>query len=102
MATMNRSANQLIALRYGLGYQYTDEQLLQAAQKGMPLATKQAAETRKKLAALQEELTQKAKDMEQKTKSLHLTDPQAISNHAEEWTFLNRWQSAIHEALSTL
>ena len=66
------------------------------------VATKQAAETRKKLAALQEELTQRAKDMEQKTKSLHLTDPQAISNLAEEWTFLNRWQSAIHEALSTL
>jgi hypothetical protein len=66
------------------------------------VATKQAAETRKKLAALQEELTQKATDMEQKAKSLSLTDPQTISNLAEEWTFLNRWQSVIHEALSTL
>jgi len=66
------------------------------------VATKQAAETRKKLAALQEELTQRATDMEQKTKTLSLTDPQGISNLAEEWTFLNRWQSVIHEALSTL
>ena len=66
------------------------------------VANNQAAETRKKLAALQEELTQRATDMEQKTKSLPLTDPQAISNLAEEWTFLNRWQSVIHEAQSTL
>ena len=66
------------------------------------VATKQAAETRKKLAALKEELTQRATDMERKTKSLPLTDPQGISNLAEEWTFLNRWQSAIHEAQSTL
>ncbi|MCX6962523.1 MAG: hypothetical protein NTZ08_08755, partial [Verrucomicrobia bacterium] len=66
------------------------------------VANNQAAETRKKLAALQEELTQRATDMEQKTKTLSLTDPQAISNLAEEWTFLNRWQSVIHEALSTL
>lgn len=66
------------------------------------VATKQAAETRKKLAALQEELTQRATDMEQKTKTLSLTDPQGISNLAEEWTFLNRWQSVIHEAQSTL
>ena len=66
------------------------------------VAKKQSAETRKNLAALQEELAQRAKDMEQKTKSLTLTDPQAISNLAEEWTFLNRWQSVIHEALSTL
>jgi hypothetical protein len=66
------------------------------------VANNQAAETRKKLAALQEELTQRATDMEQKTKTLSLTDPQGISNLAEEWTFLNRWQSVIHEALSTL
>ena len=66
------------------------------------VAKKQAAEIRKELAALQEELTQRSMDMEQKTKSLHLTDPQGISNLAEEWTFLNRWQSVIHEALSTL
>jgi len=66
------------------------------------VANNQAAETRKKLAALQEELTQKATDMEQKTKSLPLTDPQAISNLAEEWTFLNRWQSVVHEALVAL
>ena len=66
------------------------------------VANNQAAETRKKLAALQEELTQRATDMEQKTKSLPLTDPQVISNLAEEWTFLNRWQSVIHEALSAL
>jgi DnaJ-domain-containing protein 1 len=66
------------------------------------VAKKQAAETRKKLAALQEELTQRATDMEQKTKSLSLTDPQAISNLAEEWTFLNRWQSVVHEALVAL
>ena len=66
------------------------------------VAKKQSAETRKNLAALQEELAQRATDMEQKTKSLTLTDPQAISNLAEEWTFLNRWQSVIHEALSTL
>ena len=66
------------------------------------VAKKQAAETRKNLAALQEELAQRATDMERKTKSLSLADPQAISNLAEEWTFLNRWQSVIHEALSTL
>lgn len=66
------------------------------------VAKKQAAETRKNLAALQEELAQRATDMERKTKSLSLTDPQAISNLAEEWTFLNRWQSVIHEAQSTL
>ena len=66
------------------------------------VAKKQSAETRKNLAALQEELAQRATDMEQKTKSLTLTDPQAISNLAEEWTFLNRWQSVIHEAQSTL
>ncbi len=66
------------------------------------VANNQAAETRKKLAALQEELTQRATDIEQKTKSLSLADPQAISNLAEEWTFLNRWQSVIHEAQSTL
>jgi hypothetical protein len=66
------------------------------------VANNQAAETRKKLAALQEELTQRATEMAQKTKSLPLSDPQAISNLAEEWTFLNRWQSVIHEALSTL
>jgi hypothetical protein len=66
------------------------------------VATKQSAETRKNLAALQEELAQRATDMQRKTKSLSLTDPQAISNLAEEWTFLNRWQSVIHEALSTL
>ena len=66
------------------------------------VANNQAAETRKKLAALQEELTQKATDMGQKTKSLTLTDPQGISNLAEEWTFLNRWQSVVHEALVAL
>lgn len=66
------------------------------------VANNQAAETRKKLTALQEELTQRVTDMERKTKSLPLTDPQAISNLAEEWTFLNRWQSVIHEALSAL
>lgn len=66
------------------------------------VANNQAAETRKKLAALQEELNQRVTDMEQKTKSLHLTDPQAISNLAEEWTFLNRWQSVVHEALAAL
>jgi hypothetical protein len=66
------------------------------------VANNQAAETRKKLAALQEELNQRVTDMEQKTKSLHLTDPQAISNLAEEWTFLNRWQSVVHEALVAL
>jgi hypothetical protein len=66
------------------------------------VANNQAAETRKKLTALQEELTQRVTDMERKTKTLPLTDPQAISNLAEEWTFLNRWQSVIHEALSAL
>jgi hypothetical protein len=66
------------------------------------VANNQAAETRKKLAALQEELNQRVTDMEQKTKSLPLTDPQAISNLAEEWTFLNRWQSVVHEALAAL
>ena len=66
------------------------------------VANNQAAETRKKLAALQEELNQRVTDMEQKTKSLPLTDPQAISNLAEEWTFLNRWQSVVHEALVAL
>jgi hypothetical protein len=66
------------------------------------VANNQAAETRKKLEALQEELNQRATDMEQKTKSLHLTYPQAISNLAEEWTFLNRWQSVVHEALAAL
>lgn len=66
------------------------------------VATKQAAEIRKKLAALQEELTQRATDMEQKTKSLPLTDPQTISDLAEEWAFLNRWQSVVHEALAAL
>ena len=66
------------------------------------VAKKQAAEIRKKLAALQEELAQRATNMERKTKSLSLTDPQAISNLAEEWTFLNRWQSVIHEAQSAL
>jgi hypothetical protein len=66
------------------------------------VANNKAAETRKKLAALQEELNQRVTDMEQKTKSLPLTDPQAISNLAEEWTFLNRWQSVVHEALAAL
>jgi len=66
------------------------------------VANNQAAETRKKLEALQEELNQRVTDMEQKTKSLHLTNPQAISNLAEEWTFLNRWQSVVHEALAAL
>jgi len=66
------------------------------------VANRQASETRKKLAGLQQELAQRAMDMDQKTKSLPLTDPQAISNLAEEWTFLNRWQSVVHEALAAL
>ena len=66
------------------------------------VANNQAAETRKKLVALQKELLQRNAYMEQKTKSLPVTDPQAISNLAEEWAFLNRWQSVIHKALSTL
>ncbi len=66
------------------------------------VASRQAAETRKMLAALQDELAQRATDLEEKSKSILLTDPQALSNLAEEWTFLNRWQSVIHEALSAL
>jgi curved DNA-binding protein CbpA len=66
------------------------------------VASRQAAETRRTLIALQDELAQRASDLEEKTKSIHLTDPQALSNLAEEWTFLNRWQSVIHEALSAL
>jgi len=66
------------------------------------VASRQAAETRKMLAALQDELAQRATDLEEKSKSIPLTVPQALSNLAEEWTFLNRWQSVIHEALSAL
>ena len=66
------------------------------------VANKQAADVRRKLAALNEELAQHAQGLEQKTKSLDLADAQALSNLAEEWTFLNRWQSAIHEAAATL
>ena len=36
------------------------------------------------------------------TLTLDTTDPQAVSNLAEEWTFLNRWQSTIHEAAALL
>jgi hypothetical protein len=35
-------------------------------------------------------------------KSLSPGDAQSLSNLAEEWTFLNRWQSVIHEALAAL
>ena len=66
------------------------------------VANKQAADVRRKLAALKEELSRHAETLEQKTKALPLTNPQALSNLAEEWTFLNRWQSAIHEAAATL
>lgn len=66
------------------------------------VASRQAAETRKMMAALQNELAQRATDLEEKSKSIRLTDPQALSNLAEEWTFLNRWQSVIHDALSAL
>ncbi len=66
------------------------------------VASRQADETHKFLAALQGELAQRATDLKEKTKSIPLTDPQPLSNLAEEWTFLNRWQSMIHEARSAL
>ena len=66
------------------------------------VANKQAADVRRKLTALKEELSQHAETLEQKTKALPLTNPQALSNLAEKWTFLNRWQSVIHDALSAL
>ena len=66
------------------------------------MATAQATEARSKLSALQNELALRAINLEQKTKSLSLGDAQSLSNLAEEWTFLNRWQSVIHEALATL
>ena len=66
------------------------------------VATAQATEARSKLSALQNELALRAINLEQKTKSLSLGDAQSLSNLAEEWTFLNRWQSVIHEALAAL
>ena len=66
------------------------------------VATAQANEAGRKLAALQNELGLRAISLKQKTKSLSLGDAQSLSNLAEEWTFLNRWQSVIHEALAAL
>lgn len=66
------------------------------------VAHKQSADLRLKLAALNTELTRHAEALEQKTSSLDTADAQALSNLAEEWTFLNRWQSTIHEAAALL
>lgn len=66
------------------------------------VANKQAGDVRRKLAALSEELTSHAEALKEKTTSLDLADAQALSNLAEEWIFLNRWQSAIHEAVAIL
>ena len=66
------------------------------------VANKQATDVRRKLATVNEELSRHAETLEQKTKSLDLSNAQALSNLTEEWTFLNRWQSAIHEAAATL
>ena len=66
------------------------------------VASIQAAETRKNLLALQDELTHKAAHLKEKTRSIPLAEPQALSDLAEEWTYLNRWKSVIHEALSAL
>lgn len=66
------------------------------------VAQAKAAEGRSKLSALQNELGMRAISLEQKTKSLSLADAQSLSNLAEEWTFLNRWQSVIYGALAAL
>ena len=66
------------------------------------MAQAKGTEARSKLSALQNELALRAINLEQKTKSLSLGDAQSLSNLAEEWTFLNRWQSVIHEALAAL
>jgi len=62
------------------------------------VAHKQSAELRLKLAALNTELARHTEALEQMTRSLDTADAQALSNLAEQWTFLNRWQSTIHEA----
>ena len=66
------------------------------------VAKTQASEAGRRLSTLRKELDLRAITLEQKTKSLSLGDAQSLSNLAEEWAFLNRWQSVIHEALATL
>jgi hypothetical protein len=66
------------------------------------VATAQASEAGRRLSTLQNELSLRAINLEQKTKSLSPGNAQSLSNLAEEWTFLNRWQSVIHEALAAL
>jgi curved DNA-binding protein CbpA len=66
------------------------------------VATAQASEVGRRLSTLQNELSLRAINLEQKTKSLSPGNAQSLSNLAEEWTFLNRWQSVIHEALAAL
>lgn len=76
------------------------------ASAGSPLAravaNKRAADLRLELAALKEELAHRATALELKTQSIAPDNAQALSNLAEEWTFLNRWQSTIHEASAAI
>lgn len=55
-----------------------------------------------RLQALQGELDMRERDLAQKTRSLPTDDPFTISSLAEEWTFLSRWKSVIHDARAAL
>lgn len=66
------------------------------------VAGTQCKEARVRLVALQKELEQREMDLEQQTQSLPTNDPLVLSRLAEEWTFLSRWESVIHDARSAL
>ncbi|MEI8294647.1 MAG: hypothetical protein WCG66_11820 [bacterium] len=68
------------------------------------VAAARATEIQKKLAILQEEVLSRAAALELRTKELAipLQNPQQVSHLVEEWIFVSRWQSLLHEASASL